>query len=375
MRLGIDVLVSSDFKQLDGKRVGLITNQTGVDSDSVSTIDRLFAAKNVKLVELFSPEHGIRGALDQPNIKDTKDEKTDLPVYSLFGKTRKPSKEQLEKIDTLVFDIQDVGARFYTYPSTMCQAMEAAAEAGKEFFVLDRPNPIDGVTIEGPLLDENRKSFVGHQCLPVRHGMTVGELARMYAKEHNLNVKLRIIRMEGWQRHMLLYDTGLDWLNPSPNMRSLTAALLYPGIGLMEFTNVSVGRGTDAPFEVMGAPWIHERELADVVNAANPPGVRVVPLRFTPTASKFAGEQCHGLNFIITDSSQFRSFDLGLIVAHALLKLHGNQWHHEKYMTLLGNEAIYQRIFAGDKVADILKAVHDQVRQFRERRKPFLLYE
>ncbi|HVT30069.1 MAG TPA: exo-beta-N-acetylmuramidase NamZ domain-containing protein [Lacipirellulaceae bacterium] len=374
VRLGIDVLQDEEFKSLAGKRVGLITNQTGVDSEGVSTIDRLFTAKNVKLVELFSPEHGIRGALDQPNITDTKDQETGLPVYSLFGKSRKPSKEQLAKIDALVFDIQDVGARFYTYPSTMCLAMEAAAEAGKEFCVLDRPNPIDGVTIEGPLLDAGRQSFVGHQRLPVRHGMTVGELARMYAKEHKLNVKLTVVPTEGWHREMLLYDTGLDWLNPSPNMRSLTAALLYPGVGLLEFTNVSVGRGTDAPFEVMGAPWIHEHELADLVNAANPPGVRVVPLCFTPTSSKFAGQKCHGLNFIITDWDKFRSFDLGVVVAHALNKLYGEKWHHEKYMTLLGNEETYQRIFAGDQVADILKSVDDQVKQFRERRKPFLLY-
>ncbi len=375
VRLGIDVLVADHFKPLAGKRVGLITNQTGVDSDGVTTVDRLFDAKDVKLVALFSPEHGIHGALDQPEIKDSEDEDTGLPIYSLYGKNRKPSTKQLAKIDALVFDIQDVGARFYTYPSTMCLAMEAAAEAGKEFFVLDRPNPIDGVTIEGPLLDENRKSFVGHQRLPVRHGMTVGELARMYAKEHKINVKLTVVPMDGWRRDTYLYDTGLDWLNPSPNMRSLTAALLYPGIGLLEFTNVSVGRGTDSPFEVMGAPWIHEHELAAMVNAAHPPGVRVVPLRFTPISSKFKGKECHGLNFVITEWDKFRSFDLGLIVAHALDKLHGNKWRHENYIKLLGNEAIYKRVVAGDDIADILKTVNDQLVQFRNRRKPFLLYE
>ena len=279
VRLGIDVLERDNFKLLDGKRVGLITNHTGVDSTGKTTIDLLHDAPNVELVALFSPEHGIRGELDVSNIDDTVDEKTGVPVYSLYGKSRKPSKEQMEKIDVLVFDIQDIGARFYTYTSTMGLGMEAAAEAWKKFVVLDRPNPIGGEIIEGPLLDEGGESFVAHHRLPVRHGMTIGELARMFAAERKLDVDMTIVEMQGWKRNMYLFDTGLEWKTPSPNMRSLRAAVLYPGIGMMEFTNISVGRGTDTPFELMGAPWIRERELAAAGNKALPSGVRVLPVR------------------------------------------------------------------------------------------------
>ena len=351
VRLGIDVLAANDFKQLAGKRVGLITNHTGLDRNGKSTADLLHAAPNVKLVALFGPEHGIRGTEDRDGIADSVDEATGVPVYSLYGETRKPTAKQLDGIDTLVFDIQDIGTRFYTYESTMGLAMEAAAEAGIEFVVLDRPNPIGGEIIEGPLLDAGRESFVGYHTIPVRHGMTVGELARMFAKERNIDVKLTVIEMKGWQRRQYLFDTGLNWINPSPNMRSLEAALLYPGIGLLETTNVSVGRGTDTPFEVMGAPWIRERELAELVNRANPPGVRVVPIRFTPTSSKFAGEECGGLNFVITDWNRFRSFELGMVVAKALRTLHPNDWQTDNYMRLLGNEEVYRRILAGDDVA------------------------
>jgi len=375
VRLGIDVLEDDGFKLLEGKRIGLITNQTGVDSEYVTTIERLHNAKNVKLVALFSPEHGIRGALDQSKIDDTVDEQTGVPVFSLYGENRKPSKEQLEKIDVMVFDIQDIGTRFYTYPSTMCLAMETAVKADKEFVVLDRPNPIDGVTVEGPLLDKGRESFVGLQRLPIRHGLTVGEIATMYAKAHGIEEKLTVVKMKGWRRSMYLFDTGLFWLNPSPNMRSLEAALLYPGIGMLEFTNISVGRGTESPFELLGAPWIDEHKLAEMVNAANPPGVRVVPLRFTPTASKFAKEECHGIHFIITDWDKFRSFELGLTVAHALVKLSDGKWEPEKWKTLLGNEEVYRRIVAGEEVGPILKSIEAELVGYRERKKEFELYQ
>jgi uncharacterized protein YbbC (DUF1343 family) len=372
--LGIDILVANNFKQLDGKRVGLITNHTGLDRTGRSTADLLHKAPTVKLVALFGPEHGIRGTLDRDGIPDSVDEATGVPVYSLYGETRKPTKEHLEGLDVLVFDIQDIGTRFYTYESTMGLAMEAAAEAEIEFIVLDRPNPIGGVLIEGPLLDAGRESFVGYHTIPVRHGMTIGELARMYAKERQIDVDLTVVEMTGWRRRDYLFDTGLTWVNPSPNMRSLEAALLYPGIGLLETTNVSVGRGTDTPFEVLGAPWIHERELADLVNRAGPPGVRIVPVRFTPTSSKFAGEECGGLHFIITDWQRFRSFELGLIVAHALRKLYPDDWQTDHLMRLLANQHVYQRLLDGDDVADILTFVDGQTTEFRERRKPFELY-
>jgi uncharacterized protein YbbC (DUF1343 family)/CubicO group peptidase (beta-lactamase class C family) len=375
VRLGIDALVSEQFKQLAGKSVGLITNHTGLDHNGKSAADLLHAAPNVKLVALFGPEHGIRGTEDRDGIADSVDKATGVPVYSLYGETRKPTPNQLEGIDTLVFDIQDIGTRFYTYESTMGLAMEAAAAANIEFVVLDRPNPIGGEIIEGPLLDAGRESFVGYHTIPVRHGMTVGELARMFAKERNIEVKLTVIEMKGWRRDRYLFDTGLNWVNPSPNMRSLEAALLYPGIGLLESTNLSVGRGTDTPFEVMGAPWIRERELAELVNRANPPGVRVVPIRYTPTSSNFAGEECRGLNFVITDWREFRSFELGMVVAKALRELHRDDWQTEPYMRLLGNKEVHRRILAGDDVANILKFTEEHTSQFRQRRKPFLLYE
>jgi uncharacterized protein YbbC (DUF1343 family) len=375
VQLGIDVLAGNGFKMLEGKRVGLITNQTGVDSTGRTTIDLLHAAKNVKLVALFSPEHGIRGQLDQSNIADTTDEKTGLPIYSLYGERREPSKEQLEKVDTLVFDVQDVGARFYTNTSTMGLSLKAAAEAGKEFIILDRPDPIGGEILEGPMLDEGQESFVGHHRLPIRYGMTIGELGNMFAKERDIDIDLTIVEMKGWRRSMYLFDTGLTWVSTSPNMRSLRAAVLYPGIGMLEFTNISVGRGTDTPFEWIGAPWIRERELAEAVNHAGPPGVRVMPVRFTPNASKFAKEECHGLSFIITDWNAFRSFDLGLTIASALRKLHPEEWEPERWMRLLGNQAVYDRVMKGDDVAAILADVDGDLAKFRERKKRFHLYE
>jgi uncharacterized protein YbbC (DUF1343 family) len=375
VQLGIDVLVQDNFKLLEGKRVGLITNQTGVDSQGRTTIDLLHEAENVKLVALFSPEHGIRGQLDQSNIGDTKDEKTGLPIYSLYdGERREPTKEQLANLDTLVFDVQDVGARFYTNTSTMGLSLKVAADEGKEFIILDRPDPIGGEILEGPMLDEGQESFVGHHRLPIRYGLTIGELGKLFAKERNIDADLKVVEMKGWRRDMYLFDTGLTWVNTSPNMRSLRAAVLYPGIGMLEFTNISVGRGTDTPFEWIGAPWIRERELADAVNKAAPPGVRVLPVRFTPNASKFANEECGGLSFIITDWNAFRSFDLGLTIATALRKLHRDEWEPERWMRLLGNQEVYDRVMKGDDVAAILADIDKDLAEFRERKKMYQMY-
>lgn len=372
--LGIDVLEAEGFEPLRGKRVGLITNHTGVNRKGVSTARLLHDANDVKLVALFSPEHGFAGALDVNHIGDSRHEELDVPIYSLYGKSRKPAAAQLKEIDVLVYDIQDVGARFYTYIATLGMGLEAAADAGIEFMVLDRPNPIDGEQIEGPIRDKNDESFVAYHTLPLRHGMTVGELARMYAAERKHAVKLTVIPIKGWRRNQSWHDTGLEWINPSPNMRSETAALLYPGIGLLETTNVSVGRGTDAPFEVLGAPWIDERELASRVNRAQPPGVCVVPIRFRPTASKFAGEECGGLNFVITDWDAFRPFELGMIVAHELRKLHPKDWDAKPFNRLLVNEEVFRDVLSGTSVKSILDSVEPQVQQFRARREPYLLY-
>jgi uncharacterized protein YbbC (DUF1343 family)/CubicO group peptidase (beta-lactamase class C family) len=373
LRLGIDVLVADGFKQLRGKRVGLITNHTGRDSHGVATAERIEQAEGVELVALFSPEHGIGGRLDA-HVGDAVDERTGLPIYSLYGENRRPASEQLAGVDVLVFDIQDIGTRFYTYISTMSLAMEAAAEAGKEFVVLDRPNPINGTTIEGPLLDAGRETFVGCHPLPVRHGMTIGELALMFAAEKRLELPLTVVPMEGWRRWQYWHDTQLEWVNPSPNMRSPVEALLYPGIGLLETTNVSVGRGTDTPFEVLGAPWLDGRRLAEFVNRRRLPGVRLVPIRFTPTASKFSGESCGGVRFVVTDWDRFRAVKLGLTLAHALRTLHHDDWAAEPYIKLLGSEAVFQRVLAGNDAASILRDIQPQLREFRERRKPFMLY-
>ena len=373
LRLGIDVLAAEDFKQLRGKRVGLITNHTGCDSRGVTTVEWLQQAEGIELTALFSPEHGLGGKFDE-HVGDAVDERTGLPIYSLYGENRRPTSEQLAKIDVLVFDIQDIGTRFYTYISTMSLAMEAAAKAGKEFVVLDRPNPTGGTTIEGPLLDAGRESFVGCHPIPVRHGMTIGELALMIAAEKRYELNLNVVPMEGWRRDMYWHDTPLEWINPSPNMRSPVEALLYPGIGLLETTNVSVGRGTDTPFEVLGAPWLDGRRLAEVVNRRRLPGVRLVPIRFTPTASKFAGESCGGVRFVVTDWNRLRLVQLGLSIAQALRTLHRDQWEAEPYIKLLGNEAVFRRVLAGDDAASILRDVEPQLREFRERRKPFMLY-
>src|SRR5436305_962975 len=303
---GIDVLERDGFKQLQGLRVGLITNHTGRDRAGRQTIDVLREAQGVKLTALFSPEHGIRGQADE-KVSDTVDEKTGLPVFSLYGETRRPRPEQLKNLDALVYDIQDVGARFYTYISTLGYAAEEAAKAGIPFFVLDRPNPINGVDFDGPVADADKLTFTSFHTIPVRHGMTVGELARLYNAQRKLGCDLRVVRMENWRRAMWFDATGQTWVNPSPNMRSLTEAALYPGVGLLETTNVSVGRGTDTPFELLGAPWVDGGKLAACLYGRALAGLRLVPVRFTPRASVFKDVECGGVNVVVTDRALFRS--------------------------------------------------------------------
>src|SRR5581483_2880797 len=288
---GIDVLQRGGFVPLRGRRVGLITNHTGLNREGHATADLLHAAPNLQLAALFGPEHGIRGALDE-HVPDMKDEATGLPVYSLYGARNRPTAEQLAGLDTLVFDIQDIGTRFYTYISTLGLTLEEAAKHGLRYVVLDRPNPLGGLEVEGPLADADQLSFTAYHRLPIRHGMTVGELARLFNAEKKLGADLQVILVEGWRRADFWDATNLTWVNPSPNMRSLTEALLYPGIGLLETTNISVGRGTDTPFEIFGAPWLDGRRLAAALNAREAPGVRFVPVRFTPKSSVYAGQAC-----------------------------------------------------------------------------------
>jgi uncharacterized protein YbbC (DUF1343 family)/CubicO group peptidase (beta-lactamase class C family) len=370
---GIDVLARDGFKQLAGMRVGLVTNQTGRDRAGRSTIDVLYKAPNVKLVALFSPEHGIRGAADE-KVSDSKDEQTGLPIYSLYGETRRPQTEQLKDLDALVFDIQDIGTRFYTYISTLGYVMEEAARAQRPVFVLDRPNPIGGLEVEGPVADADKLSFTAYHAIPVRHGMTIGELGQLFNQERQLGCDLRVIKMEGWRRAMWLDETNLLWVNPSPNMRSLTEATLYPGIGLLETTNLSVGRGTDTPFEVVGAPWIDGQQLASYLNRQRIAGVRFVPLRFTPASSVFKGEECGGINIIITDRGGFRPVLNGLEIAVALRKLYPAQWKVDNYLRLLVNADSLERLKRGDSAADIARSWSAQLEDFKRKRARVLIY-
>ena len=371
---GIDVLARDRFKQLAGLRVGLVTNQTGRDGSGRSTIDVLYKAPNVKLVALFSPEHGIRGAADE-KVSDSKDLQTGLPIYSLYGETRRPKPEQLKDLDVLVFDIQDIGTRFYTYISTLGYVMEEAAKAQRPVFVLDRPNPIGGVEFEGPVADADKLSFTAYHAIPVRHGMTIGELAKLFNKERAIGCDLRVVEMVGWRRAMWFDETNLLWVNPSPNMRSLTEATLYPGIGLLETTNVSVGRGTDTPFEVVGGPWIDGQQLASYLNNQRIAGVRFVPVRFTPASSVFKGEECSGVNIIITDRAKFQPVRGGLEIAAALRRLYPAQWKVDAYLRLLVNADTLERLKLGGSPEEIARSWNVRLEEFRLRRKAVLLYQ
>ncbi len=369
---GIDVLVKNQFAPLKGKRIGLVTNHTGQDRERHATIDLLKAAPGVTLVALFSPEHGIRGALDE-TVGDGKDEKTGLPVFSLYGERRKPAADQLQGLDALVFDIQDVGCRFYTYTSTMGLCLEAAAEAGILFIVLDRANPINGLTIDGPVLTE-KTSFVGFHPIPLRYGMTMGELARMFNAERSPKARLTVIELENWRRNAWLDETGLPWTNPSPNMRNLKQAILYPGIGLLE-SALSVGRGTDTPFELVGAPYIDDVKLADELNRAGLPGVGFVPIRFTPTASVHKGQACGGVYIMLNDRDHCNVVDVGLQIARTLYRLYPREFNPDQMKNLLLHGATLAAI-KSDLPLDEIRASwrRDRV-DFEQRRERYLIYK
>jgi uncharacterized protein YbbC (DUF1343 family)/CubicO group peptidase (beta-lactamase class C family) len=371
---GIDVLERDGFKQLAGLRIGLVTNQTGRDRAGRSTIDVLFKAPGVKLIALFSPEHGIRGLADE-KVSDTKDEQTGLPIFSLYGESRRPKPEQLKDVDALVYDIQDIGTRFYTYIATLGYVMEEAAKTKLPVFVLDRPNPINGVDVEGPIADPDKLSFTAYHTLPVRHGLTIGELARLYNDERKINADLRVIKMEGWRRAMWFDATGLVWINPSPNMRSLTEATLYPGVGLLETTNVSVGRGTDTPFEVVGAPWLDGQRLSAALNAKRIAGVRFIPVRFTPKSSVFKNEECGGVNLVITDRAQFQSVLTGIEIAVALHRLFPSDWKVDSYARLLVNADTLGSLQRGDSAGEVARSFANKLESFRAIRLRYLLYE
>jgi uncharacterized protein YbbC (DUF1343 family) len=368
---GIDVLVKRKFAPLRGLRVGLITNQTGHDRERRPTIDLLRAATDVKLVAIFSPEHGLRGVLDEA-VGDTVDEPSGLPVYSLYGESRAPRPAQLAGLDALVFDVQDIGCRFYTYISTLGLCLEAAAQAGKKFFVLDRVNPINGLGVEGPV-HTGPSTFVAFHRLPLRHGMTVGELARLFNLERGWQADLTVIPVEGWSRALWLDQTGLPWTNPSPNMRRLTAAILYPGVGLLE-SAVSVGRGTDTPFEIVGAPYVDDVRFAAELARAGVPGVRFVPVRFTPRASTFKDQSCGGVSLALTNRDALEAVDLGLTLALTLRRLYPDRFALEKLRPLLSDPATLKAIEGGRPLAEIRRAWSAELAAFEQRRAGVLLY-
>jgi uncharacterized protein YbbC (DUF1343 family)/CubicO group peptidase (beta-lactamase class C family) len=368
---GIDVLAKENFRPLKGLRIALVTNHTGHDRDRNPTIDLLKNAPGVDLKALFSPEHGIRGAKDE-NVEDSTDEKTGLPVYSLYGKRRKPTAEQLQDIDALVFDIQDIGCRFYTYTSTLGLTIEAAGELGKKYFVLDRANPINGVQVQGPIMS-GKSSFVGFHTVPLRYGMTIGELAQMFNAERHSKADLTVIQLQNWKRTAWFDETGLPWTDPSPNMRNLTEAILYPGIGLLE-SALSVGRGTDTPFEVVGAPFINDLKFAEELNSAGLPGVRFVPIRFTPIASVFKNKACGGVYIVLTDRDHCDVVDIGIQMAIILRHDYPEQFELDKIKHLLLDEPTLEAIKKGDALQAIHQSWAPAQKNFEQRRAKFLLY-
>ena len=363
---GLDVWAAEGFQPLKGKRVGLVTNATGVDRMGRRNID-LMRAAGVNLAAVFSPEHGFAIAQDQPNVSDSVDQATGIKIYSLYGKTDRPTPEMLRGIDALVFDIQDVGARFYTYETTMAYCMESAAKTKIQYYVLDRPNPVTGLHVEGPLLDRDALSFVGYFALPLRHGMTMGELAKLFNGENHIGADLTVVAMQDWQRGDWFDATGLTWINPSPNMRSLNAALLYPGLAMLEYAkNYSVGRGTDAPFEQIGAQFLHGGELADYLNKRRIPGVRVYPTRFNGI---------EGVRFVITSRNDLDSGRLGLEVAAALQKLYPGKIDFAAGKKLIGSAEVIRELAAGDDPRDIQQRMQDSVAEFLKVREKYLIYK
>jgi uncharacterized protein YbbC (DUF1343 family) len=375
---GIDVLESQDFAALRGKRVGVLTNQTGLDSTGHRTIDLLAHAPGLQLVAIFSPEHGVTGELDTTSISNSRDAATGVPVYSVYGaseQARRPPVDLLKTLDAVVIDLQDAGVRFYTYETTLGYFLEAAAKAGIQVVVLDRPDPISGSIVQGPLSQPGLENFVNYGPIPVRHGMTMGELAQMFNSEHNIHANLMVVAMQGWMRGDWLDSTGLEWTNPSPNLRNLTEATLYPGVALVEGTNVSVGRGTDTPFELLGAPWMNARELAAYLNARQIPGVRFVPVTFTPQSSNYAGQRCQGVNLILTEREFLDGPEMGMELAAALLKLYPEQFHIEKMIDILANKNVYDALVKGQDPHGIALDWQDDLQKFEQLREKYLIYK
>ncbi len=374
VQTGLDVLEAQKFAPLHGKRVGLITNHTGVDTQERSTVQLLAHAPGVQLVALFSPEHGIAGHADD-NVPSSKDASTGLPIYSLYGDHNRPTDEMLNGIDALVFDVQDAGVRFYTYTTTMGYCMEEAAKKGIEFYVLDRPNPIAGDIVEGPMLDADKTAFVAYFPLPVRYGLTIGELAQLFNTENHIDVKLHVIPMKGWHRNYFFESTGLRWIPPSPNLRTLKGSILYPGLEILQNAGVSVGRGTEAPFEEFGAPWINGEEVAAELNAKNLPGLHFANQRFIPVSGLYAGQHCGGVGIKVTDRAAVRSMRMGLEIAEILQKKYPADFETEKMLLLLGNSETVSQLQSGTTPAQIVDGWAKSLAAYDQMRRKYFLYQ
>jgi uncharacterized protein YbbC (DUF1343 family) len=391
VKTGIDVLESDHFAELaklaqrhgGHLRLGLLTNQTGVDADGHRTIDILFhdaasAVPGLTLTTLYSPEHGISGSYDQPNVPGSTDTSTGLPVVSLYGSTdaaRRPSEESLRQLDAVAIDLQDVGVRFYTYEAVVRYFLEASSKTGADIVVLDRPNPISGSLVQGPVSDQGTESYVNSMPIPVRHGMTLGELARYDNVQLGLHALLTVVTMQGWHRRDWFDATGLRWVNPSPNLRDLEEAELYPGLGLVESTNISVGRGTDTPFELLGAPWVDARQLALYLNQRRIPGVSFMPVDFAPAKPyPCAGETCHGVRVLLLHRELLDAPELGIEVAAALHHLYPEQFHLEKISTLLANQAVRDGIASGKDPRQIAASWRCALQTFLRQRQAALIY-
>jgi uncharacterized protein YbbC (DUF1343 family) len=374
VQTGIDVLEAEKFAPLRGKHIGLITNHTGLDYQERTTINVLARAAGVQVVALFSPEHGIAGHSDE-KLPSSKDASTGLPIFSLYGDHLRPTDEMLQGIDALVFDVQDAGVRFYTYTTTMAYCMEEAAKRNIAFFVLDRPNPLNGDIIEGPMLDAEKTSFVAYYPLPVRYGLTIGELAQFFNTENHINAQLHVIPMRNWHRNYFFESAGLKWIPPSPNLRTLKGSLLYPGLEILQNAGVSVGRGTEAPFEEFGAPWINGEEVATLLNAKSLPGVHFVNQPFIPVSGLYAGQHCGGVGVRVTDRVALRSMRVGLEIATALYKKYPDHFDVSKILLLLGNDSTIQQLQSGTPVGEIITSWTKDLATFDQARRRYFLYK
>lgn len=370
---GVDVLEAEHFSALKGLRVGLITNHTGMDAVGNRTVDLLHRAPGIKLAAIFSPEHGLYGDRDE-KIESGREPVTGLPVYSLYGSVKRPTDEMLAGLDALVFDMQDAGVRFYTYTTTMAYAMEAAARNNLDFYVLDRPNPIGADIVQGPVMDADLKSFTGYFPLPVRHGMTIGELAELFNTQGGIGAKLHVIKMRGYQRSAWYDQTGLTWVNPSPNLRTVKQAALYPGVGLLEGANLSVGRGTDSPFEQLGAPWINGKALANYLNRRRIAGVRFAPANFTPRENRYKDQRCDGIRIILTDRQQLDTSLLGIEMASALQRLYPDKFQLQKILGMVGARSVLQAITEGRDPRLVVSSWQGSLEEFNKLRAGHLLY-